>query len=104
VGLIVVNGHKPSLNDLQTDSMGGWLGCCCNRDSNLLTLIGVTILKRSGQELMVVMAAMFFSSDAGTEAKGGAVSVDIAEGVFLRVFHVTRGNLVSILVIATIPC
>src|SRR5882724_7997535 len=61
--------------------MGGWLGCCCNRDSNLLTLIGVTILKRSGRELMVVIAAMFFSSYAGTEARGGAVSVDIAEGV-----------------------
>ena len=48
---------------------------------NLSTLIGVTISKRLGHELMVVMAAMLFSSDKGMEAKGGAVSVDVAEGI-----------------------
>jgi len=77
VGLIVANGHVPSLNDLQTDSTRGRFGCCCNRDSNLSTLIGVMILKRSGRELMVVMAAILLSSDWGTEASGAAVSVDV---------------------------
>ena len=30
---------------------------------------------------MVKLAAILFSSDVGTEARGGTVSVDVAEGV-----------------------
>jgi len=81
VGLIVVNSHRPSLKDLQTDSTRGWFGCCHNSVSNLSTLIGVMILKRLGWELMVIIAATLLSSDWGMEAKGAAVSVDVAEGV-----------------------
>jgi len=44
-------------------------------------MIGVMILKRSGLVLMVIIAVTLFSSDGGIEAQGGAVSVDIAEGV-----------------------
>ena len=66
-----MNGHAPSLSDLQTDSTSGGLDVD----------IGVTILKRSGQELRVVMDAIFFSSNVGMEVRGGAVSVDVGEGV-----------------------
>src|SRR5882724_11355859 len=43
--------------------------------------IGVTILKRSGQDLMVLVATVLFSSETGIDANGRAVSVNVAEGV-----------------------
>ena len=56
----------------------GWFGCCSRRDSNLSTLIGVTILKRTSWASIVEFMAILLSSEVGTKPKGGAVSVDIA--------------------------
>ena len=48
---------------------------------NLLMLIGVTILKRSSQLLIVEFVVTLDSSEAGIEGRGVVVLVDVAEGV-----------------------
>ena len=80
-GLIVAKGQAPSLKDRQTESASGWFGCCSNRDSKRLTLMGVTILNRSGRDLMVLTAKVLFILEVGIDANGSTVSVDVAEGV-----------------------
>jgi len=75
--------------------MSGQFGCWVRSDSNLSTLIGVTILKRSGWSLIVEFAAMLDSSDAGIEGKGSADSVDVAEGVFEGALHDQRNPLIQ---------
>ena len=46
--LITAYGHAPSLSEWHTKSTSGRFRCWHNRDSNLSTFIGVTILKSSG--------------------------------------------------------
>jgi len=52
---------------------------------------------------MVKLAAILFSSDVGTEARGGTVSL-MWQKVFSRVHHETRGILVSNGVFSTFLC
>jgi len=94
-GLITAIGQAPSLSEQHTDSTSSQFGCCRRSDSNLLILIGITILNRSGRSLRVQFASTLDSSEAGIEGKGGAVSVDEAKGVLEGVPQDQRNPLVQ---------
>ena len=75
---VLAHGQKPSLSPLQTDSTNGWFECMASRASKWSMLIGVMILKRLGWPLMVCMEAVVLNSEAGTDGRGLAHSVQSA--------------------------
>ena len=76
---VLAQGQKPSQSPQQTDLTKGWCRCNLRISSNWSMKIGVTMLKRWGFSLIVLVTMGLASSDFGIAGNADAVSVQSAE-------------------------
>ena len=76
---VLAQGQKPSRTPRQTDLTKGWFGCDLRSPLKCSTKIGVTISKRCGFSLIVLVTTGFANSESGMVGSGDAVSVQSAE-------------------------